>query len=181
MSQGSTRTICTVWYSVISWEIPLPVSTGHRVQLLGIFGFFLLLPYVGNDRKSLKMTKSYPVWPVETGNGECIFFRKWNLNFQKIGKNTKKIVKIPKKIKMKLVLCIVWYIFFSDFIIDVLIFKKIFFWIFPISKKVRGTPVPPTYGSTVKNLTLPFWPKTFSWLPYMYRNSPRKFGRKSQC
>ena len=37
------------------------------------------------------------------------------------------------------------------------------------------------YGSTVKNLTLTFWPKIFSWLPYMYRNSPRKFGRKTQC
>ena len=37
------------------------------------------------------------------------------------------------------------------------------------------------YGSTVKNLTLTFWPQIFSWLQYMYRNSPRKFGRKTQC
>ena len=66
-------------------------------------------------------------------------------------------------------LCIVWYIFFSDFIVDVLMFKKIFFWILPNSKKVCGTPVPTEYGSTVKNLTLTFWPKLFSWLPYMYR------------
>ena len=28
---------------LISWEIPLAASTGHRVQLLGIFGLFLLL------------------------------------------------------------------------------------------------------------------------------------------
>ena len=26
------------------------------------------------------------------------------------------------------------------------------------------------YGSTVKNLTLTFWPKFFSWFPYMYSN-----------
>ena len=54
---------------------------------------------------------------------------------------------------------------FSDFIVDVLMFKKIFFWILPNSKKVRGTPVPTEYVSTVKNLTLTFWLKIFSWLP----------------
>ena len=79
---------------------------------------------------------------------------------------------------MNLVVCIVWYIFFSDFIFDVLISKKIFFWIFPISKKVRGTLVPPTYGSTVKNLALTFWPKICFWLPYMYRNYPESLGEK---
>ena len=47
--------------------------------------------------------------------------------FSKNREKYKKIVKIPKKLKMNLVLCIVWYIFFSDFIFDVLIFKKIFF------------------------------------------------------
>ena len=38
-------------------------------------------------------------------------------------------MKIPKKLKMKLVLRIVWYIFFSNFIFDVFMFLKIFFWI----------------------------------------------------
>ena len=109
------------------------------------------------------------------------FFQKMEFKFSKNREKYKKIVKIPKKSKMKLVICIVWYIFFSDFIVDVLIFKKIFFWILPNSKKVRGTPAPTEYGSTVKNLTLTFWPKIFSWLPYMYRNSPRKFGWKTQC
>ena len=34
----------------------------------------------------------------------CNFFRKWNLNFQKIGKNTSKFFKISKKLKNYLVL-----------------------------------------------------------------------------
>ena len=45
-------------------------------------------------------------------------------------------------------------------------------------EKGRGTPVPTEYGSTVKNLTLTFWPKFFSWLPYMCRNSQKKLGQK---
>ena len=47
----------------------------------------------------------------------------------------------------------------------------------PNSKKVRGIGVPTEYGSTVKNLTLTFWPKFFSWLPYMCRNSQKNLGQ----
>ena len=151
------------------------------MQYLGEFVFFHTPLYIRGVWKNTNSPK-YCMWRCAgTTEQSCNFFTKWNLNFQKIGKNTKKIVKIPKKLKMKMVLCIVWYIFFSDFIVDVLMFKKIFFWILPNFLKVRGTLVPPDYGSTVKNLTYTFWPKIFSWLPYMYRNSPRKFGKKSQC
>ena len=63
----------------------------------------------------------------EDGNGDDGVCDVDGIKFSKNREKYKKIVKIPKKLKMNLVLCIVWYIFFSDFIFDVLIFKKIFF------------------------------------------------------
>ena len=159
----------------------LSISTGHPVQFLGGFAIFQRPWHTQGLWKIAK--KPNPV--VKFGCGSvrkfAYFFQKTEFKFSKNREKYKKIVKIPKKLNMKLVLCIVWYIFFSDFIVDVLIFKKIFFWILPNSKKVRGTLAPTEYGSTVKNLTLTFCPQIFSWLPFMYRNSPRKFGRKTQC
>ena len=48
-------------------------------------------------------------------------------------------------------------------------------------KKVGGTPVPVRYGSTVKNFSLTFCAKIFSWLLHMYIDPQKKFGRKTQC
>ena len=101
----------------------------HPMQYLGELLFFHTPLYIRGVWKNINSPKYYIGWCARATEQSCNFFRKWNLNFQKIGKNTKKIVKIPKKLKMKLVLCIVWYIFFSDFIFDVFMFKKIFFWI----------------------------------------------------
>ena len=56
--------------------------------------------------------------------------------------------------------------FSSDFIVDVLMLKKI--WILPNFEKVCETPIPTEYGYTVKNLTLTFCPNIFSWLLHMY-------------
>ena len=47
--------------------------------------------------------------------------------------------------------------------------------------KERETLLHSVYGSTVKNLTLTFGCKIFSWLPNMYWDSQKKFGRKTQC
>ena len=60
-------------------------------------------------------------------------------------------------------------------------FQKIFFWILPNSKKVRGTPAPTEYGSTVKNLTLGFSPKLSGGIPIHVWKPGKKFGPKSQC
>ena len=156
-------------------------STDHQVQFSIGSSIFQRPWHTQGLWKIAK--KTYPVIKFGCGSVRkfAYFFQKTEFKFSKIGKNTKKTVKIPKKLKNKAgaMYCLIY--IFSDFIVDVLIFKKIFFRILPNSKKVCGIGVPTEYGSTVKNITLTFWPKIFSWLPYMYRNSPRKFGRKSQC
>ena len=48
-------------------------------------------------------------------------------------------------------------------------------------RKGRETLLHGVYGSTVKNLTLTFGSKIFSWLPNIYWDSQKKFGRKTQC
>ena len=60
-------------------------------------------------------------------------------------------------------------------------FKKIYFAKTLVLRIVCRTRARGTYGPTVKNLTLTFWPKIFSWPVHMYRKSPRKFERKFQC
>ena len=70
----------------ISCKIPSAAYTGQTVQLFGIIGFFLLLPYVGNSRKNPIMPKSCTVWPVETANGKCIFSENKIWIFKKPGK-----------------------------------------------------------------------------------------------
>ena len=60
-------------------------------------------------------------------------------------------------------------------------FKKIYFAKTLFLRIVCRTRARGTYGPTVKNLTLTFWPRTFSWPVHMYRKSPRKFERKFQC
>ena len=74
------------------------------------------------------------------------------------------MVKILK-IKMKLMLCIVWFIFFEDFIVDVLIFKKNSEFC-PILKKFVRLPYPPSIwppgGAPESNLSsdmLVYWVK----------------------
>jgi len=47
--------------------------------------------------------------------------------------------------------------------------------------KGRETLLHGVYVSTVKNLTLTFGSKIFSWLPNIYWDSQKKFGRKTQC
>ena len=105
----------------------LTLPQPNFAKWLWILGFFHRPQTCWQLWKNPKPFKKFTWWPVEASKFWCNFFRILVLFFQKIGKNTKKIVKIPKKLKMNLVLCIVWYIFFSDFIIDVLIVKKIFF------------------------------------------------------
>ena len=60
-------------------------------------------------------------------------------------------------------------------------FKKIYFAKTLVLRIVCRTRARGTYGPTVKNLTLTFWPRTFSWPVHMYRKSPTKFERKFQC
>ena len=60
-------------------------------------------------------------------------------------------------------------------------FKKIYFAKTLVLRIVCRTRARGTYGPTVKNLTLTFWPKIFSWPVHMYRKSPTKFERKFQC
>ena len=48
-------------------------------------------------------------------------------------------------------------------------------------EKGRETLLHGVYGSTVKNLTLTFGSKIFSWLPNIYWDSQKKIGRKTQC
>ena len=60
-------------------------------------------------------------------------------------------------------------------------FKKIYFAKTLFLRIVCRTRARGTYGPTVKNLTLTFWPRIFSWPVHMYRKSPRKFERKFQC
>ena len=45
-------------------------------------------------------------------------------------------------------------------------------------KKVGGTPVPIRYGSTVKNFSLTFCAKFFSWLLHMYIDPQKNLGEK---
>ena len=73
---------------------------------------------------------------------------------------------------------IFWYIFFADFIVDILNLKKI-----PILKKSVGLRYPPSHRVWVysEKFNIDFLAKNFSWLPNMYRNSPRMFRRKTQC
>ena len=102
-------------------------STDHQVQFSIVSSIFQRPWHTQGLWKIAK--KPYPV--VKFGCGSvrkfAYFFQKMEFKFSKNREKYKKIVKIPKKIKMNLVLCIVWYIFFSYFIFDVLIFKKIFF------------------------------------------------------
>ena len=60
-------------------------------------------------------------------------------------------------------------------------FKKIYFAKTLVLRIVCRTRAGGTHGPTVKNLTLTFWPKIFSWPVHMYRKSPTKFERKFQC
>ena len=89
---------------------------------------------------------------VEASKFLCNLFRILVIFFsQKIGKNTPKFLELKKKISL------IW------------LLMEIYFWSF-LKNSVR-----------LKNLTLTFWPKNFFSALYMYKNSPQKFGRKTQC
>ena len=47
--------------------------------------------------------------------------------------------------------------------------------------KVHVSLLPLHYGPVVKNLTLTFCPKFFSWLLHMYIDFEKNFGPKCQC
>ena len=102
-------------------------STDHQVQFSIVSSIFQRPWHTQGLWKIAK--KPYPV--VKFGCGSvrkfAYFFQKMEFKFSKNREKYKKNSKISKKLKMKLVLCIVWYIFFSDFIVDLLVFKKIFF------------------------------------------------------
>ena len=48
-------------------------------------------------------------------------------------------------------------------------------------RKVHRTLLTIQYWSTVKNFSLTFCAKLFSWLLHMYIDPQKKFGRKTQC
>ena len=88
-------------------------SVDHQEQFLLGFSIFHS-PWLTQGLWKISKKKSFSknwLWKREK---ICVFFSGNGKN----GKNSK------KKMKMKLVLCIVWYIFFADFIVDVLIFKQ---------------------------------------------------------
>ena len=114
-----------------------------------------------------EMRQQNLLWPVEADNQFSYFFTKVCFFFKKIVKNTKKIRKNQMTSKNGfppynllgnlfwggLVFC--WY------------FKKIYFAKTLFLRIVCRTRARGTYGPTVKNLTLTFWPKNFSWPVYM--------------
>ena len=113
---------------------------------------FCNFPYLSTCLGCVENCKTIQILHLVVCGGECVkvffFFRKW-INFQKIGKNTKKC-KNSKKIKWS------WCYVFQKLLL-MFYFSKKKIWIFS-SKKVRGTPVHTEYGSTVKNSTLTFLP-----------------------
>ena len=75
----------------------LAASTANQVHFLGGFAIFHTRSDVGGVWKIAKPPKKCTWLAVETAKESCNFFRKNTFFLKKIGKNTKKIVKIPKK------------------------------------------------------------------------------------
>ena len=107
----------------------------------------------------------------------CNFFRKLIYFFQKIIKNTKQILKIPFFLKMRLVICLVWHIFFPDFIFYNFNLKKIIFWNLVNSWKVHRTPVTVTV-TVIVTVTVSFEVPRWNVGPSIYIGTPKKIGGK---
>ena len=75
----------------------LAASTANQVHFLGGFAIFHTRSDVGGVWKIAKPPKKCTWLAVEAAKEICNFFRKNTFFLKKIGKNTKKIVKIPKK------------------------------------------------------------------------------------
>ena len=121
-------------------------STDHQVQFSIVSSIFQRPWHTQGLWKIAK--KPYPV--VKFGCGSvrkfAYFFQKMEFKFSKNREKYKKIVKIPKKLKMKLVLRIVWYIFFQILFLTFSCSKKYFSEYCSIFKKSVGLWYPPSMG-----------------------------------
>ena len=123
------------------------IYRGQTIQFLYVLGFFQWTKHVNMSEVYGKLPNHSKIAPGGLWRRVCksVFFSqngiwifKKSVKIQKNCKNSKK-----NKNEAGAMYCLIY--IFSDFIVDVLIFKQIFFWILPNSKKVRETH-PPSMG-----------------------------------
>ena len=170
-----------MWNLAIFDILTLITSTDRTRPFSNDLVIFLSIPHVGWLRKINKPWKKCIVWLFEVIKVTCIFFRILGSKFWKLLKLPKIIMVAQKTLKSSQN----YPYLISP--IDETTEKHVFLpqkgHICQIDQigKGRETLLHGVYGSTVKNSTLTFGSKIFSWLPNMYWDSQKKIGRKTQC
>ena len=142
------------------------------------FGFFHGTKYVTISWKNPNFENCI----AKFGCGSVRKFSEFFQNFQKkSSKNCKKYtkyLKIPFFLKMRLVICMVWHIFFPEICFYNFNFKKIFFWNLINFQKVSGIPVTVTVTVSV-TVTMSFEVRHSSGgLSTYIGNTKKKLERK---
>ena len=124
----------------ISGKKTSTASTGKTKHFLVIFGFFHGTKYVIVSWKNPNFDNCIAKFCCGSGRKFSEFFQNFQKNSSKICKKYKKYLKIPFFLKMRLVKCMVWHIFFPEICFYNFNLKKYFSEIWSIFKKWVGFP-----------------------------------------
>ena len=164
-------------YLILSKILISEISTlnNYHFQLRHFLNGFVIFhtpPHVGGVWKITKPFKKWLSWPSKTIKVTCIFFQNFRFKILKASETSKNHSGGPKNPESIQKLSIFHFPNWGYH-------RKTCFSAPKGAISAKSTKMDKgVYGSTVKNLTLTFGSKFFSWFPYKYWDSQKNLGEK---
>ena len=163
----------------ISGKKTSTVSTGKTKHFLVIFRFFHGTKYVIVSWKNPNFYNCIAKFGCGNGRKFSEFFQNFQKKSSKNCKRYKKYLKIPFFLKMRLVIGMVWHIFFPEICFYNFNFKKIFFWNSINFQKASGIPMTVTVTVSVTVTMIFEVHQSSGGLSTYIRNTKKNWSEKS--